>query len=30
LSALILLVVITFVTKRYGHLLRRLFHLSSH
>jgi small basic protein len=30
LCALILLVVITFVTKRYGPLLRRLFHLLSH
>lgn len=30
LCALILLVVITFVTKRYGRVLRRLFHLSSH
>jgi small basic protein len=30
LCALALLVVITFVTRRYGHLLRRLFHLSSH
>jgi small basic protein len=30
LCALILLVVITFVIKRYGQLLRRLIHLSSH